>query len=119
MFAKSSSARFVRPNVRTDKTCSALCFGGGDSVRAKRAHVSGHEVVGEVEVDVIWIRKAMKKMSFLPPAPFSVCVKDHQLLRMCTLEECFYARLASCHFHVLVNHPFGSWKGVEMFVDEA
>jgi hypothetical protein len=117
MFAKSSSARFVRPNDRTDKTCSLLCFGGGGSARAKRAHGSDPEVVGEV--DVIWRRKAMKKMSCLPPAPFLVCLKDFlQPLRMCTLEEFFYARLAGCYFQVLVIHPFGSWKGVIMFVDE-
>jgi hypothetical protein len=82
MFAKSPSARFVRPNARTDKTCSLLCFGGGGSARAKRAHVSDHEGVGEV--DVIWIRKAMKKTACLPPAPFLVCVKDFEPLRMCT-----------------------------------
>tara|TARA_R110002003_G_scaffold59_8_gene5273 strand:- start:1270 stop:1623 length:354 start_codon:yes stop_codon:yes gene_type:complete len=117
MFARSSPARFVRPNARTDKTCSLLCFGGGGSARAKRAHGSDPEVVGEV--DVIWIRKAMEKMSCLPPAPFLVCMKDHQPLRMGTLEECFYARLASCYSHVLVNHPFGSWKGMKMFVAEA
>jgi hypothetical protein len=82
MFAKSSLARFVRANARTDKTCSALCSRAGGSARAKCAHVSDHEVVGEV--DVIWIRKAMKKMSCLPPAPFLVCMKDPQSLRMCT-----------------------------------